>query len=77
MTWIFHKPEKLSVLKIRVLLLRRIFGPKTDERKITKEFHNEERHGLNYSPNIIRVTKLRRMRWTGQVARMTKMRNLY
>jgi hypothetical protein len=29
------------------------------------------------SPNIIRVTKLRKMRWVGHVAQMGKMRNAY
>jgi len=46
--------------------LRRIFGPKRDEvigewRKL----HNEELHDLYSSPNIVRVIKLRRMRWVG------------
>jgi hypothetical protein len=39
--------------------------------------HNEELHNLNASPNIIRVIKLRRMRWVGHVAHMGEMRNMY
>jgi len=49
--------------------LRRIFGPKSDE-VIGKcrKLHNEELNDLYCSPNIIRVTKSRRMSWAGHVA---------
>jgi hypothetical protein len=43
-------------------VLRRIFGPKTDE--VTgewKKLHKEELYNLNSSPNIIRQIRLRRM----------------
>ena len=52
-------------------MLRRIFGCKSDE--VTGEWgklHNEELNDLYCSPNIVRVIKSRRMRWTGYVARM-------
>jgi hypothetical protein len=49
-------------------VLRRIFGPKGDWRKL----HNEERHNLYSSPNIIGTIKPRRMRWAGDVARMER-----
>jgi hypothetical protein len=39
--------------------------------------HNEELHDLYSSPSIIRIIKARRMRWTGQVARMGEKRNAY
>ena len=58
-------------------VLRRVFGPKTDE--ITGEWrklHNEELNDL-YSSNIVRVIKSRRMRWAGHVARMGESRGLY
>jgi hypothetical protein len=42
-----------------------------------KKPHNEELHNLCYSPNIIRMIKLRRMRWAGHVARMGEKRNPY
>jgi hypothetical protein len=35
-----------------------------------RKLHNEELNDLYSSPNIIRVTKSRRMRWAGHVARM-------
>ena len=34
--------------------------------------HSEGLHDYSYSPNIIRVTKSRRMRWTVHVAGMGK-----
>jgi hypothetical protein len=42
-----------------------------------RRLHNEELHTLYGSPNIIRMTKSRRMRWVGHVARMGEMRNAY
>ena len=50
-------------------MLRRIFGPKRDEVSGNwRELHNEELSDLYSSPNIVRVIKLRRMRWVGNVA---------
>jgi hypothetical protein len=53
------------------IVLRRIFGPKSDE--VTEEWrklHNEELHNLYSSPDIIRQVKSWRMRWAGHMARM-------
>ena len=55
-----------------------IFGPKRD--KVTGEWrklHNEELNDLYCSPNIVRVIKSRRMRWTGHVACMEERRGVY
>ena len=59
-------------------VLGRIFGPKRDE--VTGEWrklHNEELNDLYCSPNIIRVIKSRRLRWTGHVACNGDMRGAY
>jgi hypothetical protein len=54
-------------------VLRRIFGPKRDEvAGGWRKLHNEELHNLYSSPNIIRMIKLRRMGWSGHVARVEK-----
>jgi hypothetical protein len=39
--------------------------------------YNEELNDLYSSPNIIRIMKLRRMRWVGHAARMGEKRNAY
>ena len=67
--------------KLRVfenMVLRRIFGPRLEE--VTGEWrrlHNEELNDLYCSPNIVRVIKLRRMRWVGHVARMGEESGVY
>jgi hypothetical protein len=60
------------------MLLRRVFGPKTDE--VTGEWrmlHNEELNDLYSLLNIVRVVKSRRMRWAGHVARMGEDRGVH
>jgi hypothetical protein len=59
-------------------VLRRIFGPKRDE--VTGEWrklYNEELRDLHTSASIIRIIKLRMMRWAGHVARKGEKRNAY
>jgi hypothetical protein len=69
-----NKP--LRVFENRVF--RRIFGPKRDEETGSwRKLHNEELHNLYYAPSIIRMIKLRRMRWAGHVAQMGDKRNAY
>ena len=68
-TWslTFREKGRLRVFENRVL--RGIFGAKRDE--VTGEWrklHKEELHDLYCSPSILRVIKLRRMRWEGHVA---------
>jgi hypothetical protein len=71
-----REEHRLRVFENRVL--RRIFGPKTDE--VTgdwRKLHNEELHNLYSSPSIIRMIKSRSMRWVGYVERMGEKRNAY
>jgi hypothetical protein len=57
-------------------VLRRINGLKRDEVKGDwRKLHNEELQNLYSSPNVIRMIKSMRMRWTGHVARNGEKRN--
>ena len=63
---------------VRVIKLRRIFGPRRDE--VTGDWrilHNEELNDLYFSTNLVRVIKSRRMRWAGHVARMGEEMGVY
>jgi hypothetical protein len=52
-------------------VLRGIFGLEKDEIiGSCRKLNNKELHNLYCSPNVIRVIKLRRMRWAGNVACM-------
>jgi hypothetical protein len=75
-TWSLDIKGGLRVFDNRVLM--RMFGPKWGEviggcRKL----HNEQLHNLYSSPTITRMTKSRRMRWAGHVARIEAKRNAY
>jgi hypothetical protein len=70
-TWslTLREEHRLKVFENRVLW--RIFGRRRDE--VTGgwiKLHNEELNFLYSSPSIIRISKSRRMRWAGHVARM-------
>jgi hypothetical protein len=56
------------------MVLRRIFGEKTGE---WRKLNNEEFNDLYSSSNIIQVSRSRRIRWAGHVARMGKRRSAY
>jgi hypothetical protein len=77
-TWslALREEHRLKVFENKVL--RRILGPKRDE--VTegwRKLHNEELHDFYSSPSIIRIIKLRRMKWAEHVARMGEKRNAY
>ena len=77
-TWSFtlRKECRLRVFENKVL--RKIFGPKSDE--VTREWrklHNEELNDLHSSLNTIQVIKSRRMRWAGHVACMGEGTGVY
>jgi hypothetical protein len=74
-TWslTIREEHKLRVFENKVM--RKIFRPKRDEvMGGWRKLHNEELHNLFSSPIIIRIIKLRWIRWAGHVARMRKRR---
>jgi hypothetical protein len=62
-----REEHRLRVFEKRVL---RIFGPKRDEDRSWRKLHNDELHCLYSALNIVRVIKLRRVRWVEHVACM-------
>jgi hypothetical protein len=64
--------SEVHILKVfENWVLRRIFGPKSDEEmRDWRKLHNQKLHNLYSSPRIIRMIKSRRVRWIGHVARM-------
>ena len=70
-----REERRLRVFENRVM---RIFGPRRDEATGEwRKLHNDILNDLYCSPNIVRVIKSRRMRWTGHVARMGEGRGVY
>ena len=47
---------------------------KKDENAEWRRLHNDEFHSLYRTPNIFKVIKFRRLKWTGHVARMEENR---
>ena len=77
-TWSLTLRKECRLRVFENTVLRKTFGPKRD--KVTGEWrkpHNEELNYLYSSPNIVRVIKSRRMRWTGYIARMSERRGVY
>jgi len=71
-----REKHRLKVFENR--MLRKILGPK--RHKVTGEWRRllkQELYDLQSSPNIIQVTKSRRMRWRGQVACMEERTGAY
>jgi hypothetical protein len=77
-TWSLTLREERRLRVFENNVLRRIFGPRSDE--VTGEWrrlHNEELNVLYCSPNVVREIKWRRTRWAGHVARMDEERGVY
>jgi hypothetical protein len=63
--------ERAATKVFESRVLRRIFGTKRDKMiGGLRKCQNEELYNLYSSPNITGMFKLRRMRWTGYVARL-------
>ena len=76
-TWSLTLRDERRLRVFENKVLRRTFGPKREE--VTGEWRklqNEELSDLHYSSNIVRVIKLRRMRWARHVACMGEKRGV-
>ena len=77
-TWSLTLREELRLRVFENRVLSRVFGPKRYEvRGELRKLHEEELANLYSSPNIMRVIKSTRMRWTGHVARMGEGRGVH
>jgi hypothetical protein len=59
------------------IVLRNMFGPKSEEDGSWRKLDNGELHSLYSLLNIVRVIKSRMMRWDGHVARMGEGSSVY
>jgi hypothetical protein len=74
-TWSLTLREEFRLRVIEYGILRRIFGPKTDDNEEWKGLNNEKLHVLNPSPNIIRL--IRRHICAGHIVRMEEGRRAF
>jgi hypothetical protein len=76
--WSLNLREEHGLRTFENRVLVRIFERKRVE--VTggcRKLHNEELHNSYSPPSISRLTKSRKMRWVGHVARMGQKRNAY
>jgi hypothetical protein len=75
-TWSLTLREEHRLRVSEKRMLRITFSPKRD--KVTggwRKLHNEELHNLYCSSSVIRMIKLRRVRWAGHAERMGEKRS--
>jgi hypothetical protein len=71
-------PPDLQLVNADFWVLSRIFEHKSGEiAGARRKLHNEQLHNLYSSPNITRIIRSRKLRWTGRVACMGEKRNKY
>jgi hypothetical protein len=76
-TWSLTLEEEHKLRDFENSVLRKIHGSKREEDGSWEKLHNDELHNVYSSPNIVRAIKSRKMRWTGQRARMREGRGVF
>jgi hypothetical protein len=77
-TWSATPREEHRLRMFNIRLLRKIFGPKSNEvAGEWRRLHNGELCALYSSQDTMRVIESRRMRWAGHVARMGTGRRIH
>jgi hypothetical protein len=76
-TWSLTLREEHILRVFENIVLRRIFGPEREEDRSWRKLHIDELHVVYSVPNIVRVTKSRRMSWAGLVACKGEGRGVY
>jgi hypothetical protein len=77
-TWSLTLREERRLRVFENKVMRRIFGlRRNDVTGKWRKRHNEELNDLYCSPSVVWMTKSRRMRWAGHVARMGERRGVY
>ena len=69
-TWSLTLREERGLKVFQKRILRRIFEPEKDETGEWRKLHNEPL-SLYLSSNVVRVIKSTRLRWAGNVARIS------
>ena len=67
----------ITYFKYGYIFKRKIFGPKRYGHEEWRRLHNEELHSLYRSPNIVRMIKSRRLRWSGHISRNEEGRSAF
>jgi hypothetical protein len=72
-TWSLILLEELRLTMFENKVLKRLFGPKREEETGRwGKLHNKDYHNLQFTRNIIRMTKSRGKKCVGIVARVTE-----
>ena len=67
-TLTLREEQRLRVFENRSL--RRIYGSKRDENGERRRLHDRVLYSLYRSPNIVKMNKSKRLKWTGFIPRM-------
>ena len=76
-TWSLTLREERRLMVFENRIPRPKFGPKRDMNGEWRRLHNEELHSFYRLPNVVRVIKTKRLRWTGPLPRIEEGRSAF